>query len=135
MKGKGLICFCLAAFLVAVFAAGLLVAADQPDTVKIYKTETFGKHTKGPVEFTHKKHVDEHKVACVECHHDAKYDGKTNNWKEGDPVQKCDECHKKNKEGKIDKLQNAFHNNCRGCHKKQGKGPEAKCNECHAEKQ
>jgi hypothetical protein len=98
----------------------------------------------GPSKLTHKKHVDEHKVACQDCHHVYK-DGK-NVWKEGDDVQRCDACHTCVKTGKALKdatpeqkklsLFNAYHNNCKGCHvkynkeKKSNKAP-FKCTACH----
>ncbi len=112
--------------------------SDIPEDIKIdYKTK-FEKSIKPAVEFTHKKHIEEHKVACADCHH-VYTDGK-NVWKQGDPVQKCEECHptdrKEAKEKNVYDLRNAFHKNCQGCHKdlvKQGKKAPVKCNECHKE--
>ena len=83
-----------------VFSLGLMAwvyAADQKvaDTFKIDNDKAMfkdGKRTKVAVELTHKKHAEDHKVACAECHHVYK-DGK-NTWKQGDKVQKCSECHK-----------------------------------------
>ncbi len=132
MGKKVLILATLTAFLAVVFGAGLLMAADSPENVTIHE-EKFGEYKKGPVEFTHGKHAKEHGVACAQCHH--KYDGGQNVWKEGDPVEKCSACHDvKEKKGNVDKLQNAFHKNCKDCHKELGKGPHKKCNECHSEK-
>ncbi|RJR24311.1 MAG: cytochrome C3 subunit A [Desulfobacteraceae bacterium] len=116
-------------------AVGVLTAADVPDKFLI-QNEGYAADKKGPVEFTHKKHTADHKVACAECHHVFK-DGK-NVWKEGDAVQKCKECHDPNeKKGNADKLQNAFHKNCKNCHKdlveagKSTAAPFKKCNDCH----
>ena len=87
---------------------------------------------------THKKHVADYKVKCAECHH--VYKEKKNVWKEGDPVQKCGECHDpKAKKGEGIKLQSAFHKNCKTCHKdlekaKKKTGPVKKCKECHEKK-
>lgn len=134
MTKKALILAMVTVFLTVAGLAGLLVAADAPDKVNI-QDPLFDKPKKGPVALDHKKHVEVHKVGCNECHHPKDYDGKTSNYKQGDPTPKCSECHKAEKTDKIDKLQNAFHNNCKECHKKIGKGPEKKCNECHAEKQ
>ncbi len=140
----------------AVLAAVCLMAASFVITSAIFaeqevadnfiiQSSLFEKRTKANIEFTHKKHSEEHKVACVECHHVYK-DGK-NVWKEGDEVQKCQECHdviKKTKEcteeEKKKHLKLAIHNNCfKGCHKKLKKeNPEskapAKCLECHPKK-
>ncbi|MDQ1333280.1 MAG: hypothetical protein QG552_230 [Thermodesulfobacteriota bacterium] len=115
-------------------SVGILVAADAPDEVVI-ENKGYAKDTKGPVKLTHKKHHADYKVACAECHHVIK-DGK-NVWKEGDKVQKCSACHNpEKKEGNVLKLNNAYHNNCKDCHKaleEAGKptGPFKKCNDCH----
>ena len=69
-----------------------------------------------------------------------------NVWKEGDHVDKCSKCHpivwkkgKKKKKGEAMKLQNAYHKNCKNCHKALAKkekptGPFKKCNGCHEKK-
>ncbi len=96
------------------------------------------------LEFTHKKHAEDHKIACGECHHDK--DNKPLDLKMGDDVQKCSECHnifKKDKKNKKDIMvhENAMHENCVGCHKELNKkagdpkglkGPApASCGKCH----
>jgi len=124
-----------------VFSLGLMAwvyAADQKvaDTFKIDNDKAMfkdGKRTKVAVELTHKKHAEDHKVVCAECHHTYK-DGK-NTWKQGDKVQKCSECHKVAEQGKTLNLQLAYHKNCQDCHKKlktEGKktGPTT-CAQCH----
>lgn len=117
---------------------GILTAADVPNEVLI--ENSYSKDKKGPVKFSHNKHHVDYKIACTECHHEAK-DGKQVAWKDGDPVQKCSACHNPEKGEKGDpmKLQNAFHKNCKNCHKaleKEGKktGPFKKCNDCHEKK-
>ena len=128
------------------FTVGTLIAADKqvaPDEIMI-ENKGYKKDKKRPVHLTHKKHTDPTKdkgygVACADCHHVYK-DGK-NVWKEGDHVDKCSKCHdisKNTKENgvKVVKLQNAYHKNCKNCHKalkKEGKetGPFKKCNGCH----
>ena len=112
---------------------GILIAKDAPDEMNI-KTDVFEKRKYKPTFFTHKKHNVDYKIACTECHHVYK-EGK-NIYKEGDPVQKCFECHDvKKSEGKKKKLMLAFHKNCQGCHRELKKaekktGP-VKCNKCH----
>jgi hypothetical protein len=106
---------------------------------KLWKTDKYG-----PVKLTHKKHAEDYKIPCQDCHHVYK-DGK-NVWKQGEKVQKCDECHTCVKTGKALKdatpdekklsLYNAFHDNCKGCHKKhntetQTKDAPTKCTDCH----
>ncbi len=68
----------------------------------------------GDVSFTHAKHQS--KISdCTECHH------------KGIEEAKCTGCHGA-KDG-IPEAKKAFHDQCKGCHKKSG-GP-TKCKECH----
>lgn len=133
---------------IAVFfvAAGLYAKGNFPDMIKM-KTDAYKKHTKGIVDFSHKKHSDDYKIGCGECHHDK--DGKPlNNLKKGDDVQKCVACHSKPGElkgkeakGKSDaeKRQyhaNALHDNCIDCHKKYNRENKTRsapqtCTQCH----
>ncbi|MBU1275788.1 MAG: cytochrome c family protein [Proteobacteria bacterium] len=122
------------AFAVAALMGTAAIAQDTKsgkvaDSFKI-KDPAFKKYTKSAVEFTHKKHSVDHKLACTECHHVLK-DGK-NVFKDGDKVQKCSACHTSpvKNQGKLLSAKNAFHKNCKDCHKAAKKGP-AKCNECH----
>jgi hypothetical protein len=108
---------------------------DVPDVIVI-ENKVYTADKKGPVTFHHAKHNKEYKVSCTECHHLYK-DGK-NMWKEGDHVEKCVVCHDPAEDkGKTIKLQNAFHQNCKDCHKevnKEGKkAPYTKCAGCHIE--
>ena len=132
---KGLFTLIMVAITALTFVAiGALTAADVPDEIKI-QNEGYKSDKKGAVNFHHKKHHVDYKFACTECHHTYK-DGK-NTWKEGDPVQKCSECHNPlKKEGKVMKLQNAYHKNCKNCHKelKDKNAPYKKCNDCHEKK-
>ena len=131
------------------FAATCIYAGTKAEDTFKMETKEYAKHTKGLVEFTHKKHIDTHKVACGECHHDDK--GKALELKEGDDVQKCIACHKETgkapegeklaKKEKIVKYhKEALHANCIDCHKEsnkkagdpKGKGPApTSCNDCH----
>jgi hypothetical protein len=118
-------------------AVGTLMAVDIPVQINIdntgYKLKKYG-----PVSFSHKKHQTDYKLACTECHHN--YENGKNIWKEGDPVKPCKECHNPlNKVGKIPKLEIAYHNDCKTCHRKlanEGKksGPYKKCSDCHQKK-
>ncbi len=139
-------------------AAGIHAGTDVPDVVKM-DTPGYSEHTKGIVEFHHKKHSEEYakkapdfyKNGCGECHHDA--DNKPlKNLKAGDNVQRCIECHKKPGEKpkgkgapKLSKSQEleyhaeALHENCRECHKSYNKANKTKaapttCTKCHPKK-
>jgi hypothetical protein len=127
-------------------AVGALTAADKPTSATteavsdeiIIQNKGYTKDKKGGVKLTHKKHNIDYKIACDECHH--VYEDGKNVWKEGDKVDKCSACHNpKKKDGEVIKLQNAFHRNCKNCHKallKEEKptGPFKKCNDCHEKK-
>jgi len=105
----------LAIVMVAVFSAGVIVAADAPEkiTIKVIQKE------KPPVVLNHKAHAD--KIGnCQVCHH------KDAAGKE----QKCSTCHKAKKEGDAPEFKEAMHTRCKGCHAKEKKGP-TKCVECH----
>ncbi|HEX9205362.1 MAG TPA: cytochrome c3 family protein [Candidatus Deferrimicrobiaceae bacterium] len=105
----------LAVVMVAVFSAGVIVAADAPEKITIKEIQK----TKAPVQFSHKVHAD--KIGkCQECHH------KDAAGKE----QKCSTCHKAKKEGDAVEYKEAMHGKCKGCHQKEKKGP-TKCDDCH----
>lgn len=141
--GKLIACGFMAALLVLAVTL-VVVAADQqpPESVTI-KAGIWPSPTKAAVQYPHKKHAEEMKIACTECHHLMK-DGK-NVWKQGDPVKKCETCHteptiegEKNlspDQQKIN-LKLAYHENCQGCHKAEKKNkPDTKapivCTGCH----
>jgi hypothetical protein len=128
----------LACLMVILGLAGLTVAAEWPAGLaeeKIINDPVYeGQHKKGPVKFPHKKHFVEKNVQCDQCHHDFQ-DGK-NVWQPADPVKTCGSCHKyEETEGKMFKMKmgTAFHNLCRTCHTKNGKGPK-NCDQCHQPK-
>jgi len=130
----------------AIFTAVSLYAGTTVKDVITMNNPAYEKHTKGIIDFTHKKHVDEYKASCGDCHHDDK--GKPLDLKAGDNVQSCLECHKET--GKLEKglkkkekiaryHKEALHANCKNCHKDHNKkvkkkvAPE-KCNDCHPKK-
>ena len=124
--------------LIFLSAGTLVVAATaEPDKVIDIENKGYKKDKKRPVPFDHIAHTKAG-AKCVDCHHVYKKAGE-NTWKEGDEVQKCSECHDINKNTekdgmKVMKLQNAYHRNCKNCHKEKKKGPFKKCNDCHVKK-
>ena len=148
MNKKLLTLLLAAGIAVIFFATGLHAGTEVPDTIKM-DTNNYAKRKKAPpkfkfVEFSHKKHNEEYKISCGDCHHDK--DNKPLDLKAGDPVQKCVECHTKLKKDPKKKkdilvLENAMHGNCVACHKdinkkagdpKGMKGPApASCSKCH----
>ena len=135
--------------------SGLYAGTEVKDVINM-ENKAYEKHTKSIVTFTHKKHIEEYKVGCGECHHDEK--GKPlDNLKMGDNVQNCIECHsnpgerpkgkgapKLTKKERLDYHAEAIHYNCRDCHKKfnKDKGLKSKdtgaapttCKQCHPKK-
>ena len=131
----------LAVSLVAV--AGIYAGTEVKDE---FEMNSPYKHKKSLTLFTHKKHIEEHKIVCGECHHNDK--NEPLELKEGDDVKKCFECHKKpgelkgkkakglTKEEKREYHANAVHENCVGCHRKHNKEKKTKdaptkCTACH----
>lgn len=146
---KKLLTLLLAAGIAVIFVATGLQAGTEVKDTFILEDPGYKKPKKRApkfksLAFTHKKHAEDYKISCGECHHDN--DNKPLDLKMGDMVQKCSECHnkfKKDKKNKKDIMvhENAMHGNCRGCHKeinkKAGdpkglKGPApATCGKCH----
>lgn len=131
-------------------AAGIYAGTKVDDVVKM-QNKAYKTHKKSIMMFSHKKHIEEYKAGCGECHHDDK--GKPlNNLKEGDNVQNCIECHKKpgerpkgkgapklSKKERLDYHAEALHYNCKDCHKKFNKKTQTKkapttCAKCHPKK-
>lgn len=120
---------------------GVLKSAEKqapPEEVTI-SNEGYKTDKKGPVKLNHKEHFETLKIVCTECHH--KYENGKNVLKKGDHIQKCAECHSPlKKEGKVLKLNLAYHKNCKTCHKAinnkdpSKKPPFKKCTGCHQKK-
>lgn len=134
-RGKGILLrsLCLV-FLVSclpAFAQGQEAPEEMLLDQKAYKT-----NRRGPVDFSHGDHAQAYELECTDCHH--VYKNGKNVWKEGDPVAKCADCHNPSKnEGNVKKLKLAFHDSCKGCHRKLVKegfsenAPYRKCSDCH----
>jgi len=108
---KGLIIFLAVAF-VAMFAGAILA---QSDVIELDKAGTAGK-----VSFSHKAHLGYAGISnqCIKCHHKGQNTG-------------CKTCHDAtgSKGGNVT-TKDAFHKQCKDCHKAAGKGPTT-CNGCH----
>lgn len=136
------------AMVAVLFAAAAVVAGTQvADTITFKPLLDKGKYKDKIVVLSHKKHVEEYGAACGDCHHDDK--GKPLDLKEGDNVQKCIECHTKpgerpkgkgapklSKKERLAYHAEAFHYNCKACHKAFNKKNKTKaapttCTKCH----
>jgi len=152
-KMKAVITLASIFVLILGFAGSTLYAGTEVADVIKMENKAYEKHTKTIVMFSHKKHTDEYKVGCGECHHDDK--GKPlDKLKLGDDVQNCIACHAKpgerpkgkgapklSKKERLDYHAEAIHYNCRDCHKafNKEKGFKSKdpgaapvsCKQCH----
>jgi predicted aldo/keto reductase-like oxidoreductase len=113
--------------------AGMPTAADVAEVIVI-DNKGYDQDRRGPVNFSHKKHAEDYKVACDECHHE--FENGKNVWKEGDPVKQCIECHDPiEKKGNAEKLQTAFHKIARDATgMKDKEAPFKRCTDCHEKK-
>jgi Class III cytochrome C family len=108
---KSVAIFMAVAFLFAI--GGVVVAGTAPDVIKL------SANYKGGLDFTHAKHVTYAKDDCKACHHTGENVG-------------CKGCHDATgSKANGMKAKNAFHKQCKDCHKKAGKGPTG-CKDCHA---
>jgi len=136
------------AMVAVLFAAAAVVAGTEvADTITFKPLLDKGKYKDKIAVLSHKKHVAEYGAACGDCHHDDK--GKPLDLKEGDNVQKCIECHTKpgerpkgkgapklSKKERLEYHAEAFHYNCKACHKAYNKKNKTKaapttCTKCH----
>jgi hypothetical protein len=156
MKRRSLLLIAAVLGFAVLFAAVGIAGTAMEDTIVFKPTAGEGKYQDRTVTFTHKKHIEEHKLTCGECHHDK--DGKPRaDLKAGDDVQKCSECHSKPGEAPKDKKMEwrkqklskqeqqklsleyraeAFHANCVTCHKEHNRKNKTKaapqaCTQCH----
>lgn len=114
--------------LVAVFAS---LAFSQESVITLNHSE-LGKHERPAVVFNHEEHAN--KIDCLQCHHD--FDAYLNN--RGGEGQPCSTCHGAQATEDTISLEDAFHQQCKGCHEQmadQGKpsGPVI-CSQCHVRK-
>lgn len=113
------------------FAAVVLFAGTTVQDSFKMETSQYTKRIYNPATLSHKKHIEEYKLKCGDCHHNEKNEP-LNDLKIGDNVKKCIECHKipsekpRKEKGKpriklTEKQRReyhaeAVHDNCRGCH-------------------
>ena len=109
----------------------------QPDKMILDLSAISGKTTRPPVSFPHNRHV-EAGLSCKDCHHIYE-NGKNvldeSKLEEGNKGIRCSACHGPKSQAN---LEQAFHNQCVGCHTKYEKekkktGPRY-CGECHIRK-
>jgi hypothetical protein len=105
----------------------------QPDKIVLDHSKDFGKKGRPSVPFPHNRHI-ESGLSCKDCHH-VYEKGKNvldeSKLEEGNPGIRCSTCHRATSRPD---LEEAFHQQCMGCHKqllKEKKTGPRFCGECH----
>ncbi|WP_319581820.1 acidic tetraheme cytochrome c3 TmcA [uncultured Pseudodesulfovibrio sp.] len=105
------------------------VAFSQDDMTQV-PVDGFAKLERPRVPFMHDAHNEKAGLDdCVICHHSKNDDG-TRNMETSSEGEPCSSCHAETRTDGGTPLMRAYHLQCQGCHKEQGKGPVA-CAECH----
>ena len=127
-------CRCLMILVAALIVLNGSLIQGQPDKIVLDHSKDFVRKSRSPVPFPHNRHI-EAGLSCKDCHHVFE-NGKNvldeSKLEEGKPEIRCSTCHRP--KSRID-LEQAFHGQCMGCHKKLLKekkktGPRF-CGECH----
>ena len=129
MKKNNTALFILIAGLAFLFIPFLFVfgTAYAQDDINLLEHDAFIERERPGAVFPHTLHADDAGIDCLECHHI--YENGDNVWDDSSESE-CAECHKLEADGKTLPLMKAFHENCKGCHEKENKGPLT-CGECH----
>jgi len=141
-----------AIFCVAILGIATAISAGNtvPEHIRM-ENKAYDSHKRSIVTFSHKRHVEEYKAGCGECHHDEA--GKPlSDLKAGVDIKGCIECHPKpgqrpkgrdalklTKKERLNYHAEALHYNCRDCHKKFNKRTKTRkapttCSKCHSKK-
>ena len=115
MKKKTVAILSVIAMSVMMLGATVVCAQDKGPAKLDIDFNSKGKKVLGFDHHGHQGHLK-----CGDCHHKAA---------EGETPKACHSCHHK-KKGDAPSIKDAYHKNCKGCHKKAKKGP-TKCNACH----
>lgn len=125
--------------LLTIFVSGALLCFFQIAAAYIFpeiilQDPVYEDPSKPAVKFPHILHAEDLSIDCLNCHH--RFEAGKNVWRAGDEVPGCRSCHpyeKSAEEASLIRLKdgNAYHFLCRGCHEKQGAGPNENCGACH----
>lgn len=132
-----ILCIASGPFLVKAASTNAAEEQEFPDEIFI-DNPVYKPDRKGAVYFSHAEHAEGYVDSCEACHHD--YQAGENVWEQGQPVQKCAACHDPQKRnGKVRKLNVAYHKNCKGCHRELARegdteAPYRQCTDCHAKR-
>ena len=134
------------AIVTAILAAALLFlllppvhTAPAQEDMKNLAPEALAPHSRPAARFVHDTHNEKARIdECGACHHGTTEDGRRDAMaptSEGTPCADCHAVHAGGgggggKTGKGTPLERAYHRQCMGCHRDQGKGPTT-CGGCH----
>ena len=106
------------------------VSAYSQEDMRLVDADAFESPRRPPTVFNHDEHNEMAEIdECYECHHVYDEEGKLVEDESSEDLS-CAECHELEASGRKLALMKAFHTNCKGCHKKKGKGP-VMCGQCH----
>ncbi len=114
--------------LASLFILGSVYAQDDINSLQ---HDIFSTRERPAAIFPHTLHADDLAIDCLDCHHIYDKDGE-NVWEDTEESD-CTACHGLEADGKKLPAMKAFHDNCKGCHAKENKGPLT-CGECHPRK-
>jgi hypothetical protein len=108
----------------------ILSGAYSQEDMEEVSNEYFPAPQRSTVLFEHDNHNETAEIEdCDLCHHLYDEDGNLVE-DESSEDQMCADCHELDDKGKQPGLRKAFHQNCKGCHMTEQKGP-VMCGECH----
>jgi hypothetical protein len=108
----------------------IFASANSQEDMVLVDNDAFDNPRRPPAAFRHDAHNElAHIEECNACHHVYDEDGRPV-ADESSEDQRCSDCHELEASGKQPALMQAFHANCKGCHKQQNKGPTI-CGQCH----
>jgi len=117
-------------FIVTAACSIFLISAHSQEDMQFVSADAFVKPRRPPAVFRHDEHNELARLdECYVCHHVYDDHGELVD-DESSEDQQCSDCHELAQSGKKPALMNAFHDNCKGCHKEQKKGP-LMCGQCH----
>jgi hypothetical protein len=108
----------------------ILGSANSQEDMVFVDNDAFDNPRRPPAVFRHDAHNDLAQIeACNVCHHVYDEDGRLVE-DESSEDQRCSDCHELEASGGQPALMQAFHTNCKGCHKQKKDGPTM-CGQCH----
>jgi hypothetical protein len=115
-----------------VFSLLVFVTAYSQEDMTHVENYYFENPQREPSVFRHEEHNEAAEIdECNECHH-VYENGQKLEYESSEDLL-CSDCHELEALNGQPALLRAFHDNCKGCHLEQGKGP-IMCGECHVKR-